>query len=511
MDETLKLKRPPISPSGIAGAVNTGARALAAMPAAVKAAPPVAAPSPLPTDVPNTLKRQGQMFAPFTAHFQGPDAAAAKLVDHRLKRAGGPMPSQVGPPAPTQPSVLQRLAPNATAAGERIMAQQPSTLMGRLGQSARLTAEAVKTPVEAAGTLLGRAGSAVAAGAKDFGAGFSGAPPATKSTRPIASPSPAGIAGAVNAGARALSAPALAALPKAPPPSSTKLPGAPTLDANGNPVYDDAFAARNPQLLQRYQQQNVVQSVVPPPGVAATMAGGQTPAVGQLTRGSGGFTAADRMAQLDTLDRLGNGQRERQAAETATQGSAAALRLARFGDPRAAGVGAAAAAAGQVASGLRMPPRIGQMDPNAPAANANEAARIAIEQGRAQSDAALTQVQTQQGQLQLKQAQQMQALTEQLLNGSPDQQKAAAASLAALQGTKPGEPIKVTRQVNVGSEKYPLLADQELLYEPSTGRWMQPPTLPPQAAIDHLRANDTPAMREAFKQKFGIDPATVLG
>lgn len=474
-------------------------------------------------DVSDKLKRQGQMFAPFTAHMQGADAAAAKLVDHRLQRAGGPMPSQIGPPAPTQPSALQRLAPNATAAGERIMAQQPSTLMGRLGQSARLTAEAVKTPVEAAGTLLGKAGSAVAAGARDFGAGFSGAQPAPKLTRPIASPSPAGIAGAVKTGAAALSAlPAtIKSASQAAPPvpgASTTLPGSPVRAADGSVVYDDAFAARNEPLLQRYAQQNVVQSVVPPPGVAATMAGGQTPAVGQLTRGGGGFTAADRMAQLDTLDRLGNGQRERQAAETATQGSAAALRLARFGDPRAADVGAAAAQAGQTASGLRMPPRFAQMDPNAPAANANEAARIAIEQGRAQSDAALSQVQTQQGQLQLKQAQQMQALTEQLLSGTPDQQKAAAASLSALQGTKPGEPIKVKRQVDTEQKDAlgaPVLADQEVLYDPRTGQWMQPPAAgsggAPQAAIDYLRANDTPAMREAFKQTFGIDPATVLG
>lgn len=477
-------------------------------------------------DVSDKLKRQGQMFAPFTAHMQGADAAAAKLVDHRLQRAGGPMPSQVGPPAPAQPGVLATLAPNATAAGARIMAQQPSTLMGKLGQSARLTAEAVKTPVEAAGTLAGKAGNAVVAGLSDFKAGFTGTPPpaAQKLTRPLVSLSPSKIASAVNTGARALSAlpgtlqVAAPSASLAPAQASTKLPGAPTLDANGNPVYDDAFAARNQPLLQRYAQQNVVQSVVPPPGVAATMAGGQTPAVGQLTRGGGGFTAADRMAQLDTLDRLGNGQRERQAAETATQGSAAALRLARFGDPRAADVGAAAAQAGQTASGLRMPPRFAQMDPNAPAANANEAARIAIEQGRAQSDAALSQVQTQQGELQLKQAQQMQALTEQLLSGTPDQQKSAAASLSALQGTKPGEPIKVKRQVDTGQKDAlgaPVLADQEVLYDPRTGQWMQPPAAgsggAPQAAIDYLRANDTPAMREAFKQKFGIDPATVLG
>lgn len=473
-------------------------------------------------DVSEKLKRQGQMFAPFTAHMQGADAAAAKLVDHRLQRAGGPMPSQVGPPAPA----LARPAATKPAFG---------MAAATFGQPHATMTEAQRPPATApevlARTLLSRSGQQALGytpdpprpGETEFNPSTGkwepvAAPPAQKLTRPIASPSPAGIAGAVNAGARALSAPALAALPKAPTQASTKLPGAPTLDANGNPVYDDAFAARNQPLLQRYAQQNVVQSVVPPPGVAATMAGGQTPAVGQLRRGGAGFTAADRMAQLDALDRLGNGQRQSQAAETATQGSAAALRLARFGDPRAAGVGAAAATAGQVANGMQMAPRVAQADPNAAAANANDAARVAIEQGRANAEGQLTRVQTQQGELQLQQAQQMQALTQQLLGGTPEQQKAAAASLSALQGTKPGEPIKVKRQIDTGQKDAlgaPVLAEQEVLYDPRTGQWIQPPAAgaggAPQAAIDYLRANDTPAMRAAFRQKFGIDPATILG
>lgn len=293
------------------------------------------------------------------------------------------------------------------------------------------------------------------------------------------------------------------------PGASTTLPGSPVRAADGSVVYDDAFAARNQPLLQRYAQQNVVQSVVPPPGVAATMAGGQTPAVGQLTRGGGGYTAADRAMQLGALNDLGDSNRRNEAADQLKR----AQMFAAGGDYAKAN---AIASLAQMTAGLASP----QASVSAATVNqsrqtnqqmATDAAKLAMEQGQAQADAALTQVQMQQGQLKLKQAQQMQALTEQLLSGTPDQQKSAAASLAALQGTKPGEPIKVKRQVNVGSEKYPLLADQELLYEPSTGRWMQPPTLPPQAAIDHLRANDTPAMREAFKQKFGIDPATVLG
>ena len=462
-------------------------------------------------DVSDKLKRQGQMFAPFTAHMQGADAAAAKLVDHRLQRAGGPMPSQIGPPAPmlTRPAAKPAFGMAAATFG------QPHATMAEAAKPPATVPEVLARTLLSRPTqqALGYTPDPPKPGETQFNPATSkwepaAPPPAAKLTRPLASPSPAGVAGAVNAAARALSAPAIAALPgklktaQAPAQASTKLPGAPTLDANGNPVYDDAFAARNQPLLQRYAQQNVVQSVVPPPGVAATMAGGQTPAVGQLTRGGGGFTAADRMAQLDTLDRLGNGQRERQAAETATQGSAAALRLARFGDPRAADVGAAAAQAGQTASGLRMPPRFAQMDPNAPAANANEAARIAIEQGRAQSDAALSQVQTQQGQLQLKQAQQMQALTEQLLSGTPDQQKAAAASLSALQGTKPGEPIKVKRQVDTGQKDAlgaPVLADQEVLYDPRTGQWIQPPAagagqLPPGMTKEQVAAEAKAAL-----------------
>lgn len=520
MDEQLKLKRPVISPGGIAGALNTGARTLAAMPGAVKAAP-VTQPSPMATDVPNSLKRQGQMFAPFTAHMQGADAAAAKLVDHRLQRAGGPMPSQVGPPAPAQPGVLATLAPNATAAGARIMAQQPSTLMGKLGQSARLTAEAVKTPVEAAGTLAGKAGNAVVAGLSDFKAGFTGTPPpaAQKLTRPLVSLSPSKIASAVNTGARALSAlpgtlqVAAPSASLAPAQASTKLPGAPALDTNGNPVYDDAFAARNPQLLQRYQQQNVVQSVVPPPGVAATMAGGQTPAVGQLTRGGGGFTAADRAMQLGALNDLGDSNRRSEAADQLKR----AQMFAAGGDYAKANAIAslAEATAGLGSPQSRVSAATVDQSRQANQQMTTDAAKLAMEQGQADAQASIAQLDQRQQQIKLKQAEQMQALTEQLLSGTPDQQKSAAASLAALQGTKPGEPIKVKRQVNVGSEKYPLLADQELLYEPSTGRWMQPPAAgsggAPQAAIDYLRANDTPAMREAFKQKFGIDPATVLG
>lgn len=503
MDETLKLKRPPISPGGIAGAVNTGARALAAMPAAVKAAPPVAAPSPLATDVPNTLKRQGQMFAPFTAHFQGADAAAAKLVDHRLQRAGGPMPSQVGPPAPmlTRPAAKPAFGMAAATFG------QPHATMAEAAKPPATVPEVLARTLlsRPAQQALGYTPDPAKPGETQFNPATSKWEPA-KLTRPLVSLSPSKIASAVNTGARALSAlpgtlqVAAPSASLAPAQASTKLPGAPALDTNGNPVYDDAFAARNPQLLQRYQQQNVVQSVVPPPGVAATTAGGQTPAVGQLTRGAGGFTAADRAMQLGALNDLGDSNRRSEAADQLKR----AQMFAAGGDYAKANAIAslAEATAGLGSPQSRVSAATVDQSRQANQQMTTDAAKLAMEQGQADAQASIAQLDQRQQQIKLKQAEQMQALTEQLLSGTPDQQKSAAASLAALQGTKPGEPIKVKRQVDTGQKDAlgaPVLADQEVLYDPRTGQWIQPPAagagqLPPGMTKEQVAAEAKAAL-----------------
>jgi hypothetical protein len=45
------------------------------------------------------LRKRAAMFAPVTYAFS-PEAAVGKLVDHRLQKLGGPMPSEVGPADP---------------------------------------------------------------------------------------------------------------------------------------------------------------------------------------------------------------------------------------------------------------------------------------------------------------------------------------------------------------------------------------------------------------------------
>ncbi len=87
--------------------------------------------------------------------------------------------------------------------------------------------------------------------------------------------------------------------------SGRQLPGAPTVGADGSIVYDQAFMDRNKPLIAQYQQQNVVPTVVPPPGVAASTATGGNMPSGPLTRPPQGFTRADRYDQLDALDRQG--------------------------------------------------------------------------------------------------------------------------------------------------------------------------------------------------------------
>lgn len=288
--------------------------------------------------------------------------------------------------------------------------------------------------------------------------------------------------------------------------SGRQLPGAPKVGADGSIVYDQAFMDRNKPLIAQYQQQNVVPTVVPPPGVAASTATGGNMPSGPLTRRPAGFTASDRAAQLDALDRLGRSNAETKIREAL--GKAAAR-----GD--AAAVAQLAGAASTLASPPLEPMRRGMAE--SAARLGMDQSRLAMDQGKAQADAEAQAVDTRARALQLKQAEQMQALTQQLMQGTPEEKQAAAQSLAALQGTKPGEPIKVKRQVPAGVNSLgdPVMGDEEVLYDPRTGQWIQPPqagqSAIPQGAIDMLKQNDSPQMREAFKAKYGVDPTQYLG
>lgn len=289
--------------------------------------------------------------------------------------------------------------------------------------------------------------------------------------------------------------------------SGRQLPGAPTVGADGSIVYDQAFMDRNKPLIAQYQQQNVVPTVVPPPGVAASTATGGNMPSGPLTRAPAGFTAADRAAQLDALDRLGRSNAETKVRDA--MGKAAAR-----GD--AAAVAQLAGATSALASPPLEPMRRGMAESGARLGM--DQARLAMDQNKAQLDAEAKGVDTRARGLQLKQAEQMQALTQQLLQGTPEEKQAAAQSLAAMQGTKPGQPIKVKQQVDtgrIGLDQNPIMADVEVLYDPNTGQWLQPPTQQsaavPDAAIQHLKQNDSPQMREAFKAKYGVDPSQYLG
>ena len=241
---------------------------------------------------------------------------------------------------------------------------------------------------------------------------------------------------------------------------------------NGVQTFDSEWAKdpNNARRLELYAGNgNAVASVVPAPGVAAsTVTGGNMPE-GVLTRAPQGFSAADRATQLDNMDRQGQQYATRTLSERA-------VRSAKYGNADAGALQEAAAAAS-----LAQPPRIQPMqrpDPNDAARLGMEQQRLGMDQQQAGLQAEQTQIGTQQAQLQLKQAQQMQALSEQLLQGTPAQKQAAAASLAALQNTKPGEPVKVKRKMPTGQVDalgQPVMGEEEVLYNPQTGQWMAPP------------------------------------
>ncbi len=493
------------------------------------------------TDLSPQLRRSAAMYAPITNYMQGNDAAAAKLVTNRLQRSGAPMPSTIGPPAPAvaqPPGMLQRMAPSSAANIAYGTTARPGESVPEM--IGRGTAGALGM-ITAVPEALARSVGTVAGGAKDAAAGVirgaTGAPvappqttpPAPAPTAPPAQPPiarpPSGVVASPLDRPGFAPAPATAAAPaqdttmlgplrRAQQPgevgrsvSGRQLPGSPQVGADGSIVYDQAFMDRNKPLIAQYQQQNVVPTVVPPPGVAASTATGGNMPSGPLTRAPAGFTAADRAAQLDALDRLGRSNAETKVRDA--MGKAAAR-----GD--AAAVAQLAGATSALASPPLEPMRRGMAESGARLGM--DQARLAMDQNKAQLDAEAKGVDTRARGLQLKQAEQMQALTQQLLQGTPEEKQAAAQSLAAMQGTKPGQPIKVKQQVDtgrIGLDQNPIMADVEVLYDPNTGQWLQPPTQQsaavPDAAIQHLKQNDSPQMREAFKAKYGVDPSQYLG
>jgi len=247
------------------------------------------------------------------------------------------------------------------------------------------------------------------------------------------------------------------------------LPGAPLVGADGSVQYDQAWADKNKALIAGYAEKNVMPMGVPGPGVAASMVTGGNMPSGPLTRPPQGFSAADRATQLDSMDR----QSQQYAARTLNE---RAVRAASYGNADAGALQEAAAAAS-----LAQPPRIQPLqrpDPNDAARLSMEQQRLGMDQQQAGLVAEQTKLGTQSQQLQLKQAQQMQALSEQLMSGTPEQKQAAAASLAALQNTKPGDPVKVKRKMPTGQVDalgQPVMGEEEVLYNPQTGQWMAPP------------------------------------
>jgi len=440
----------------------------------------------LPQDVPPSLKRQGAMYAPVTNYFQGPDAAAGKLVDMRVQRAGATPPSAIGPPvpaAPAAPGLLQRMAPSSAAnirygttarAGEGLPEMLGRGTTGALGVITAVPEALARSAVDVAGGAYDAA--------KRFAGGAVGNPvqPSMPAAAPALATSAApavapGVAPQASGAIRSpLDRPGFVPTPGAAPApvvdttmlgplkraqapgevgrsvSGRALPGAPQVGADGSIVYDQAFMERNKQMIGQYANTNVVPSVVPPPGVAASMAtGGQMP-VGTLTRRApGGFTPADRARQMEQLNDLGNNYRQ-----TRAEGR---MQFANM-EAMAGNTDKAKAMADVFQTGLTRAAPSTQG-----AALQTDAARLAMEQAnsqaanaigadRARMDAEQQGLDSRAKQLQLASAQRMEALTQQLIGGTPEEKAAAAATLSQLQGTKQGEPIKLDVPIDTGQK-----------------------------------------------------------
>lgn len=516
----------------------------------------------LPTDITPDMRRSARLYAPVTNYMQGSDAAVGKLVDNRLKRAGGPMPSTVGPPAPAAaktPSFLERAAPTSAALiASGTTARPGESIPEMLGRGAR-GAAGMLTAIPEAGLKASAdvAGAAIDA-AKGFVRGAAGAPPAASTPTAAAAPAAAPPRPAAAPQQTATTAPAAPAAPAATTPpaaaplarattditftgdgksgkanaaapgqvavgerTGTPLPGAPKVGADGSVVYDQAFMDANKGMVQNYANRNVVPTVVPGAGVAASqMTAGQMPQ-GALTRAPQGFTAQDRAAQLDALDRLGAQYRRSKADDNIKMASL----MSKGGHFRTARAQLeVAGATNQTANDMEANPRVSQFqrsNPDSAAALALQAEKMNREQGLLDEQVAGQQLQNAGMRQQQKQAEIMQNLQADLLGDDQAKAAAAATKLAALQGSKPGEPLIVEREVPVADAMggvtmqkvqgvYDPASKQVQWMDGSNGQQQQPPAAPP-SAIDYLRANDTPQMRQAFQAKYGIDPARILG
>jgi len=245
---------------------------------------------------------------------------------------------------------------------------------------------------------------------------------------------------------------------------------------NGVQTFDSEWAKdpNNARRLELYAGNgNAVASVVPAPGVAQGMVSGQTAGVAALSRAPRGFTAEDRARQVEAMTDRGNAYRAGEAADYArTRGRMA---IASGDMQRAEAVGKQAI----VESGLQVAPPTASSQAMGTQRLAgqkqavdqgNEAAKLAMDQEAQAVINEQNQAQTETQKLQLQQAQQMQALTTQLLQGTPEQKKAATASLAALQGTKAGQPIKIQREVPITDKMGGVTMQKvEGLYDPTTG------------------------------------------
>jgi hypothetical protein len=272
------------------------------------------------------------------------------------------------------------------------------------------------------------------------------------------------------------------------------LPGAPLVGADGSVQYDQAWVDKNRGLIDEYAGRNVMPMGTPAPGVAASMvSGGVTPGV--ISRAPRGFTAEDRAAQADNLDRQGRDYKVRDFNERAT-------RAAKYGD---AGKAAALQEAAQTAS-IAQPPRITPMTRPDP----NDATRLAMEQQRLGMDQQTqglaneqTQVQTQAQQLQLQQAQKMQELQTQMLAGDP----AATQQWAKLQNIEPGQPFTSSFEIPIsrgfGGEVKTAKVDRRF---DARGNRLDPVTPQEQAYIEYMdalnQAAGDPAKTAAIQDRY---------
>lgn len=246
---------------------------------------------------------------------------------------------------------------------------------------------------------------------------------------------------------------------------------------DGSVQYDQAWADKNKSLIAGYAEKNVMPMGVPGPGVAASLVTGGNMPSGPLTRPPRGFTNEDRAAQLDNLDRQGRDYEARSLREKAKTASF-------YGDAKRSD--ALLAQADQ--AGIAAPPRVAQLtrpNPNEAARLGMEQQKLAMDQNAARQDAEQQGLQTQQEQIKLQNAQQMQALTDSLLSGDEATRKKAAADMATLRGKEPGQPFTSKIQIPVGAMGQTMEFERRF---DGNGNRLDPPSQIEQLYEESLRA-----------------------